>query len=85
MFDEKPTIVRGVIDLVFEESDGWVIVDYKTDPAEEKDLDRLAGKYEDQVREYWEAWMACTGESVKETGIYFVNPGRPGIYKRCIL
>ncbi|MCC6509732.1 MAG: UvrD-helicase domain-containing protein, partial [Pirellulaceae bacterium] len=25
-----PTIVRGVIDLIFEEADGWVIVDYKS-------------------------------------------------------
>ena len=26
-----PTLLRGVIDLVFLEEPGWVIVDYKTD------------------------------------------------------
>ncbi len=29
--DGKPQLIRGVIDLIFEEADGWVIVDYKTD------------------------------------------------------
>ena len=28
-----PTLLRGVIDLVFLEPHGWVIVDYKTDRA----------------------------------------------------
>ena len=29
----KDGVVRGVIDLAFEEADGWVLVDYKTDMA----------------------------------------------------
>ena len=29
--DAVPVILRGVIDLVFREAAGWVVVDYKTD------------------------------------------------------
>ena len=31
--DDLPTLLRGVIDLVFLEQQGWVVVDYKTDRA----------------------------------------------------
>ena len=35
-----PTVTRGVIDLLFEESDGWVVVDYKTDDITEADIEK---------------------------------------------
>ena len=37
--DGRPAIIRGVIDLIFEEPDGWVIVDYKSDNINIDDID----------------------------------------------
>jgi len=68
-----PTLLRGAMDLVFEEEDGWVIVDYKTDlPAGGKVAD-LVSKYAPQVRLYSSAWEACTGRKVKEAALYFAR------------
>ncbi|MCP4815321.1 MAG: PD-(D/E)XK nuclease family protein, partial [Planctomycetaceae bacterium] len=40
-----PTLVRGVIDLIFQEDDGWVIVDYKTDAVTDSSVDKLVDHY----------------------------------------
>ncbi len=72
------TLVRGVIDLVFRETDGWVIVDYKTDDMPGEPLDPLVKHYAGQVRAYAEAWERETGEPVRETGLFFV---RTGVYR----
>ncbi|HUU26914.1 MAG TPA: UvrD-helicase domain-containing protein [archaeon] len=69
------TILRGVIDLVFREPGGWVIVDYKTDRPS-GDLTPLVGHYAPQVRLYASAWGKATGEAVKETGLYFTAADR---------
>ncbi|MDF1527126.1 MAG: UvrD-helicase domain-containing protein [bacterium] len=61
-----PVLESGVMDLVFEEEDGWVIVDYKTGA---KDLE----KYRPQLEAYKEAWESFGIGRVKETGIYFVD------------
>jgi len=66
-----PTIVRGVIDLAFEETDGWVIVDYKSDRVSEAHLDRVVELYKPQVLSYSDAWASITGSPVKERGLYF--------------
>jgi len=74
--DARPVIVRGVVDLVFRESGGWVIVDYKTDDREGQDVEQLVAHYAGQVRLYAEAWTDITSEPVVETGLYFVRTGR---------
>ena len=63
-----PVLESGVIDLAFEEEDGWVIVDYKTGGM---DPDR----YRPQLEAYKEAWEAMGCGEVKEVGIYFVDHG----------
>ncbi|HEY3202302.1 MAG TPA: UvrD-helicase domain-containing protein, partial [Thermoanaerobaculia bacterium] len=42
-FDEGParTLLQGVIDLVYEEGDGWVLVDYKSDTVTTNNLSDL--------------------------------------------
>ena len=66
-----PVLVRGSIDLVFKEPDGWVIVDYKTDSVTGGKPDALVEKYAPQVRLYADSWERITGEKVKEMGLYF--------------
>ena len=70
-----PTVVRGSIDLVFKEKDGWVIIDYKTDTLTGRTAQDIADKYAPQVKMYADAWMTCTGEKVQETGVLIVRTG----------
>jgi ATP-dependent helicase/nuclease subunit A len=71
--DSCPVILSGTIDLVFEEADGWVVVDYKTDrPKNEKDYPELAEVYQKQIAIYSRVWQEITGEQVKQSSIYFV-------------
>ncbi|MDD5308578.1 MAG: UvrD-helicase domain-containing protein [Deltaproteobacteria bacterium] len=70
----KPTLVRGSIDLAFEDDGGFVIVDYKTDRAAARALDKLAEHYAPQVRLYARCFERITGRKVKERGLYFLEP-----------
>ncbi len=70
-----PTIVRGAIDLIFKEPDGWVLVDVKTDKLPGGKADSLVEKYGPQVRLYADAWYDCVGERVKEKVLYFTQAG----------
>ncbi len=71
-----PALVRGVMDLAFEEPDGWVIVDYKTDSLPGGKPEALVAKYAPQVRLYAETWTRITGAKVKELGLYFSRADR---------
>jgi ATP-dependent helicase/nuclease subunit A len=66
-----PRVVGGVIDLVFEESDGWVIVDYKTADTKETAEGRPAD--EAQLRAYARAWREMTAATVKEGGVLYIG------------
>ena len=65
-----PRIVRGAMDLLFQEEGGWVIVDYKTDTA---GPETVAEQYRPQLEEYRRAWEQISGEKVKETGLYLTR------------
>jgi ATP-dependent exoDNAse (exonuclease V) beta subunit len=73
---DVPTLLRGVIDLAFREADGWVIVDYKTDPVHKGEVAELAAHYRPQVKTYAETWQGLMKEPVKETGLYFTSVDR---------
>ena len=66
--EEDGSIVYGVVDLVFEEEDGWVIVDYKTDDFEGDGQRKKA--YEKQVEIYGKYWEKISGERVREVFLY---------------
>jgi ATP-dependent helicase/nuclease subunit A len=61
---EKDIIVRGVIDMIFKEPEGWVIVDYKTDDFEKEPKRKEA--YENQLKIYSNFWEEIVGGRVKE-------------------
>jgi len=80
--DDAPIFLSGAVDLLFEEEDGWVIADYKTDrlpgvlsgedpEVREKALEILVDHYKPQVLLYTRFWSKITGEKVKESGLYF--------------
>lgn len=62
------TVWNGVMDLVYRQSDGWHIVDYKTN-ADGTDLDH---KYQAQLAAYVKAFKEITGEEV-DAKIYHVD------------
>ncbi|MDW7670262.1 MAG: UvrD-helicase domain-containing protein [Bacillota bacterium] len=68
-----PVYLAGVIDLVFKENDGWVMVDYKTDRLEDPaNYPRLEEAYRPQLRQYKAVWEHITGETVTDMLIHFL-------------
>lgn len=65
---EEEILIQGIVDAYFEETDGLVIVDYKTDRAEA--AIELVNKYQEQLRWYERALEQLTGKKVKEKLIY---------------
>jgi ATP-dependent helicase/nuclease subunit A len=70
-----PELLIGRIDLAFEEADGWVIADYKTDVADAKVLKSRTEQYRRQVDVYAACWTRITGARVKERRLVFTAPG----------
>jgi ATP-dependent helicase/nuclease subunit A len=76
----RTAVEEGKIDLLFEESDGWVLVDYKTDRTPEKqdpeNVDEFfREKYADQMREYEYAMKDLTVR-VKAAYLLLARTGR---------
>jgi ATP-dependent helicase/nuclease subunit A len=65
---EELVLVQGIIDLYFEEPDGLVLLDYKTDSV--KTAGQLLDRYQTQMDLYARALAAATGKPVKEKIIY---------------
>lgn len=65
---EQLVLVQGIIDLYFEEDDGLVLLDYKTDAVRE--AGQLLDRYQTQMDLYARALSAATGKPVKEKLIY---------------
>ncbi|MDI6752985.1 MAG: UvrD-helicase domain-containing protein [Thermodesulfobacteriota bacterium] len=68
-------IMEGKIDLLFEEDEGWVIVDYKTDEVSGDALNERLAAYRDQGTWYARAVEKATGGIVKEVIFFFVRAG----------
>ncbi|MCC7334623.1 MAG: UvrD-helicase domain-containing protein [Pirellulaceae bacterium] len=68
-----PTIIRGIIDLIFEEANGWVIVDYKTDDLNPKDVQEATEFYRGQLEQYSYYWQDMTSLPIAEMGLYFTR------------
>lgn len=72
--DEDKILIQGAIDCVFEEKDGFVIVDYKTDKV--KNLIELKSRYSKQLNIYKYAFEICEGLKVRELLIYSLTIGK---------
>ncbi|APT85242.1 UvrD-helicase domain-containing protein [Corynebacterium aquilae] len=64
------TVVDGVIDLLYRESDGWVIADYKTDAGVS---DRTRLEYFHQLKTYADLISRTLGEPVKRLELLFLR------------
>lgn len=75
---EDGRFLEGVIDLVFREEDGWVVVvDYKTDRGDAPDFDERVKRYRNQVGADAQAWNRITGEDTKESLVWTLASGIP--------
>ena len=66
--EEEIVLIQGVIDAYFEEEDGLVLMDYKTDRVEAGE--ELVSRYSVQLMYYAEALERLTHKKVKEKLIY---------------
>ena len=66
-------LVEGIIDLIFREEQGLVLVDYKTDAVSGPALDDRFARYLGQGQVYALAAAEITGEPVREASFLFVR------------
>jgi ATP-dependent helicase/nuclease subunit A len=67
-------VLDGVIDLLYRDHDGLVIVDYKTDAAPTAALGNRVDYYRPQMAAYALAVTAATGETVARCVLLFLTP-----------
>ena len=70
---EEKVLIQGIIDAFFEEEDGIVLLDYKTDSIENGEA--LVNRYSTQLDYYQEAIENLTGLKVKERVLYSFHLG----------
>ena len=78
---EEEILVQGIIDAYFEEEDGLILVDYKTDKVQKGQEKELAEKYTVQMQYYKKALEMITDREVKEIYIYSTGLGKAVLVK----
>ena len=68
--------LHGFIDLLFEEEDGLVVVDYKTDAIAHDETPEAVQRYRLQGGAYAHALQELTGKSVTEVVFLYLQPRR---------
>ncbi len=71
----EQVLLQGVVDCFWQEADGIVILDFKTDYLN-SDLELKAARYAPQLRAYAKALSRIYGLPVKKTILYFFSAGR---------
>ena len=68
---ETGQVVQGLIDLLLETKDGWVIVDHKATPRPRTEWQEIAKGYSGQLAMYKAAVEASSEQPVMEMWIHF--------------
>ncbi len=71
-------LLEGTIDLLFEDGDGLVIVDYKTNIPGEGGIEALTEHYTPQMRDYASAVRHATGRTVVRAVLLFLRGADDG-------
>ena len=74
--ETTPIMIQGIIDVYFEEEDGIVLVDYKTDRIRAGEEDSLIRRYRIQMELYREALETVWSKPVKECWLYSFSLNR---------
>lgn len=75
-YGDEYIMLQGAIDCYFEEDDGLVLVDYKTDYVNDENVGDVINKYAGQLKYYSLALNKITGKIVKEKYLYLFYDGR---------
>ena len=75
-FPEEGKLVEGIVDLVFEEEDGLVVADYKTEALTPGEEAARADRHAPQLRAYHRGLRDALGKGVKERFVVFTSLGR---------
>ena len=67
-------VVEGVVDLLYRDDDGLVLVDYKTDAVPVQAIPSRVDYYRPQMAVYALALQAAVGEPVRRCVLLFLNP-----------
>lgn len=78
---EQKVLVNGIIDIYFEEDDGIVLVDYKTDYIFNGNKKDIIESYSVQLNMYKKAIEKVTGKNVKECYLYLFSSEEAVIVK----
>lgn len=70
---EENLLIQGVIDCYFEEEDGIVLVDYKTDYTGVDNVGNIVDQYRVQIELYRDALEAILQKKVKEAYLYLFH------------
>ncbi|MFC5532117.1 UvrD-helicase domain-containing protein [Cohnella yongneupensis] len=73
---EDTVLIQGVIDCLFAEPEGLVLIDYKTDTLKGGSAAKAAEKHRFQVERYGEAIGRIVGRDVVEAYVYFFDGGQ---------
>jgi ATP-dependent helicase/nuclease subunit A len=66
-------MLRGRIDLMVQDRDGFVVIDYKTDDVTGEQIEQRRGTYRRQVQLYRDAIQKLTGIPVREVYLVFLS------------
>jgi ATP-dependent helicase/nuclease subunit A len=80
-FPYNGTSVEGFVDLLFEEDDGLVVADYKTDAIDEEPSQAKRAQYSLQAGIYALAVSRITGKPIKEVVLLFLSKPTEIVFK----
>ena len=72
-YKNNGTVFEGVMDVVFREGDGLVILDFKTDLVTKDDLNSKVEHYRPQAQVYSDAIKTIFGHPPKEVVFVFLH------------
>lgn len=73
--EDEPILIQGVVDCLFRDQDGIVLLDYKTDQVYMQQWDRAAEKHRFQLELYAEALELSLGLPIQECYVHFLSGG----------
>ncbi len=75
IYEDESLLLQGVIDCYFEEADGVVLLDYKTDRIPDEGSEAIKRRYAIQIDYYAKAIKQLTGKKVINKYIYLFSTG----------
>lgn len=74
LFDHEGVVVTGLMDLVVEEADRWIVIDFKTNSLEGREVAEIAAGYDLQVRLYALAALLAGVREVEVALLFLESP-----------